>query len=324
MQQPLVSIIIPTYNRAHLIGETLDSVLAQTYTNWECIVVDDGSTDGTAELLATYCKNDARFQYHHRPKDRPKGANACRNYGFELSKGAYINWFDDDDVMLPDFIKLKKDAFTSSIDLVICSGFLVDSDLEHKKAIILNEKPDLFKEYVLWKLQILTPSVLFKKAYLINKELFSNKIKRGQESELFSRLFFKLPENSFKIINEPLFLYRQHVNTKTTKNLAYVKEYKESQSFIFIANLNKGCKLKDSELINYFYYYLLEIFFRGIENNHLKNSNYILKNIIYNIYKIDFILSSKLFFYGKLFILLKRSSYRIEKRFKLYKFRIIT
>lgn len=87
MEQPLVSIIIPTYNRAHLIGETLDSVLAQIYTNWECIVVDDGSTDSTAELLAFYVEKDSRFQYHHRPKDRLKGANACRNYGFELSRG---------------------------------------------------------------------------------------------------------------------------------------------------------------------------------------------------------------------------------------------
>ncbi|WP_372938266.1 glycosyltransferase family 2 protein, partial [Seonamhaeicola sp.] len=90
MSQPLVSIIIPTYNRAHLIGETLDSVLAQTYTHWECIVVDDGSSDHTSQVVATYCKNDARFQYHQRPLDRPKGANACRNYGFELSKGEYI------------------------------------------------------------------------------------------------------------------------------------------------------------------------------------------------------------------------------------------
>ena len=71
-EHPLVSIIILTYNRAHLIGETLDSVLAQTYTHWECIVVDDGSTDATDEVLATYVEKDSRFQYHHRPKDRQK------------------------------------------------------------------------------------------------------------------------------------------------------------------------------------------------------------------------------------------------------------
>ncbi len=62
MNNPLVSIIIPTYNRAHLIHETLDSVLAQTYTNWECIVVDDGSSDNTEEVLESYINKDFRFQ----------------------------------------------------------------------------------------------------------------------------------------------------------------------------------------------------------------------------------------------------------------------
>lgn len=84
-QNPLVSIIIPTFNRAHLIGETLDSVLAQTYPNWECIVVDDGSTDNTDEVMAEYMARDARFQYHHRPEDRLPGGNAARNYGVEFS-----------------------------------------------------------------------------------------------------------------------------------------------------------------------------------------------------------------------------------------------
>jgi glycosyltransferase involved in cell wall biosynthesis len=96
---PLVSIIIPTFNRAHLIGETLDSVLTQTYTNWECIVVDDGSTDETDNLVTDFCKRDHRFQYHHRPSDGPKGANACRNFGFEVSKGEYIQLLDSDDVL---------------------------------------------------------------------------------------------------------------------------------------------------------------------------------------------------------------------------------
>src|SRR5690554_5799485 len=106
-QNPLVSIIIPTFNRAHLIGETLDSVLAQTYHNWECIVVDDGSTDNTDEVMAEYIAKDARFQYHHRPAVKSKGANACRNYGFEKSKGAYIQWFDSDDLMHPEKIAIK-------------------------------------------------------------------------------------------------------------------------------------------------------------------------------------------------------------------------
>lgn len=121
-EQPLVSIIIPTYNRAHLIGETLDSVLAQTYTNWECIVVDDGGTDGTDEVLAEYVAKDSRFQYHHRPKDRPKGDNACRNYGFELSMGKYIQWLDSDDILGKAKLESQLSLFNkeASNNLAIC------------------------------------------------------------------------------------------------------------------------------------------------------------------------------------------------------------
>src|SRR5688572_29060991 len=97
---PLISIIIPTYNRALMLEETLDSIIAQTYKNWECIVVDDGSTDATDKLMAEYIDRDSRFQYHHRPKDRLPGGNAARNYGFEISKGNFIQWFDSDDYMM--------------------------------------------------------------------------------------------------------------------------------------------------------------------------------------------------------------------------------
>ena len=102
---PLLSIIIPTYNRAHLIGETLDSVLGQTYKNWECIIVDDGSTDKTPEVIANYIQKDSRFQFYNRPSDRPKGANACRNFGYEISTGKYVKWFDSDDIMHPEFLE---------------------------------------------------------------------------------------------------------------------------------------------------------------------------------------------------------------------------
>ncbi len=96
---PLVSIIIPTFNRAHLISETLNSVLAQTYTNWECIIIDDGSTDATEELIANYIKKDSRFQYFFRPSSKQKGPSSCRNYGLEMTKGEFIIFLDSDDIL---------------------------------------------------------------------------------------------------------------------------------------------------------------------------------------------------------------------------------
>lgn len=70
--QTLVSIIIPTYNRAHLISETLDSVLGQTYPNWECIVVDDGSIDSSITVIQKYLELDSRFFYFSRPVNKKK------------------------------------------------------------------------------------------------------------------------------------------------------------------------------------------------------------------------------------------------------------
>ena len=104
---PLVSIIIPVYNRETLISETLNSIEQQTYTKWECILVDDCSKDNTPAILKSYANKDTRFKYHERPTNRQKGANACRNYGFELCESTYVNWFDSDALMNVDFIKKK-------------------------------------------------------------------------------------------------------------------------------------------------------------------------------------------------------------------------
>ena len=112
--QPLVSIIIPTYNRAHLIGETLDSILAQTYQNWECIIVDDGSSDNTDEVVGEYTKKDTRFKYYHRTNEHLPGGNGARNYGFKMSEGEYVNWLDSDDLFsenkIDEQVKLINEA----------------------------------------------------------------------------------------------------------------------------------------------------------------------------------------------------------------------
>jgi len=123
--QPLVSIIIPTYNRAHLIGETLDSVVAQTYENWECIIVDDGSSDNTDEVIEEYTKKDTRFKYYHRPEEHLPGGNGARNYGFKMSQGEYIIWFDSDDLMTRDHIEIKYNLINSGELLLQEQSFLI-------------------------------------------------------------------------------------------------------------------------------------------------------------------------------------------------------
>lgn len=106
LNQPLVSIIIPTYNRASFLGETISSVQKQTYNNWECIIVDDGSTDYTEELMEFFLDRDKRVKFFKRPESWSKGGNSCRNYGFKISKGEYIQWLDSDDIISID--KLEK------------------------------------------------------------------------------------------------------------------------------------------------------------------------------------------------------------------------
>lgn len=99
MKLPLISVIIPAYNRASIIGETLDSVIAQTYPNWECIIVDDGSIDDTISVVDNYTRRDHRFKLFQRPPERKKGASPCRNIGLENSQGDLIQFLDSDDLL---------------------------------------------------------------------------------------------------------------------------------------------------------------------------------------------------------------------------------
>lgn len=90
----LISIIIPTYNYAHLISETLENILKQSYQNWECIIIDDGSTDNTTEIVKGFLEKDIRFIYI---KQKNQGPNAARNKGIKIAKGDYIQFLDADD-----------------------------------------------------------------------------------------------------------------------------------------------------------------------------------------------------------------------------------
>jgi len=96
---PLFTIVIPTYNRALLIDKTINSILTQSYSNYEIIVVDDGSTDNTKDVISKYIT--ANFTY---VKIQNSERAAARNYGTKIAKGSYINWFDSDDIMFPNHL----------------------------------------------------------------------------------------------------------------------------------------------------------------------------------------------------------------------------
>ena len=101
MENPLVSIIIPMYNSETFIGKMIDSILKQTYINFEILIIDDGSNDKSIDIVKKYSKKDTRIKFYLRPPNLIKGANSCRNYGLEQSKGKYIIFADSDDIFAP-------------------------------------------------------------------------------------------------------------------------------------------------------------------------------------------------------------------------------
>ena len=101
-EEPLVSIITCTYNRAHLLPRAINSILNQTYTNYELLIVDDGSTDNTRENMKAF--QDERIKYHRHECNR--GVLAAKNTGFNLAKGKYLCTLDDDDVFLPGTLEI--------------------------------------------------------------------------------------------------------------------------------------------------------------------------------------------------------------------------
>lgn len=100
---PKFSIIIPTHNRSHLLQRAIASVLNQTYSDFELIIINDGSDDDTANLLANYVTHEVKLKYQS--NQQPKGAAAARNAGILLANGEYICFLDDDDAYMPEFLQ---------------------------------------------------------------------------------------------------------------------------------------------------------------------------------------------------------------------------
>lgn len=204
-----VSILIPNFNKAPYLRETLDSILSQTYMEWECIVVDDGSTDGSFEILAKYAELDERFRVYRRPASVLKGACSCRNYAFSLARGEFVNWFDSDDVMDPRFLfqKVQQLKFLAPRSAVVSRLCALNPDSRGVfRSNLIPEFMDLSKEYLINDIHFSTPGPMFRRRDLEGMTLFDRRLRVGQEKEFFYRLI--LNKFEFKVLSEPLVYYR--------------------------------------------------------------------------------------------------------------------
>ena len=118
-----VSVIIPTYNRADMLGDALDSVMAQTYADWEAIVVDDGSTDDIQMVMARY--SDARIRYVYQAN---RGLSAARNTGIRNAESEFVAFLDSDDVFLPDRLRKQMALVQADANIGLVAGGCIEVD----------------------------------------------------------------------------------------------------------------------------------------------------------------------------------------------------
>ena len=247
----LVSIIIPTYNRCELLTETLNSVISQNYDNWEAIVVDDGSTDQTRELIESYCAKDSRIKFFERPKNLIKGGNACRNYGFYQSKGAYVMWLDDDDLLHPEKIGrqvVKCIKHKGSISTCAWGRFSGENGYQEKYLKIYKDYKDpvdLLRDYGYFGFFPLH-------VFLIPRELidisglWSKDLKINQDAEFFSRVI--VAAESVRFAEGTYVKYRSHTMNRTSRVDSLGKAKDLIKSWKLIEKNIPGNRRKETKL----------------------------------------------------------------------------
>ena len=217
-----VSIIIPTYNYAEYIQKAIDSVLAQTYKNCEIIVVDDGSTDNTQEIIENKYKNKVRYYYQEN-----KGAPAARNKGIKKSKGEYLSFLDADDYLTESSIENRLTVLEQNKSIAwVYSKWLY---LDTQGNIIFNafrDAPFLYKDKckgnvflaMLGGALICTPTVLVRKICVEEIGGFDERLTALQDYDLWLRVSHLYP---IEYIDEVLAYVLIHEGSISTTQSAY-------------------------------------------------------------------------------------------------------
>jgi len=210
-----VSVIMPTYNSAHFISKSIESVINQTYPNWELIIVDDGSTDNTRNIINEYIQLDKRIKYFFQQN---KGVSSARNKGISISNGVFVAFLDSDDLWLPQKMAIQtKDMVHYNADLICCDAHHFSTDFTQYDSLEIVDRQNLKCEayygisgikHLLSENPISTLTVMCKRESVLASGGFSENLRKAEDYHLWNKLLF----NGFKILktSDKLAAYRVH------------------------------------------------------------------------------------------------------------------
>lgn len=186
----LISIIIPNYNYAHLIVETLESVKAQTYTHFECIIVDDGSTDNSVEVITNWIKDDNRFMLLQKTNG---GLPSTRNEGLKIAKGDWIALLDADDLWTSDKLQNQINVIEQNIvDVVYSDNLFFDDSFENKGEVrVGNPSLDLYDFLGGNPIPGCCSSIMIHQRVIADVGFFNNDCRSAEDLEYLFRIALK-------------------------------------------------------------------------------------------------------------------------------------
>lgn len=230
---PMVSVIVPCYNQAHFLPESIGSVLAQTFADWECVIVNDGSPDNTREVAMSLAANDPRIRY---VEQKNRGLSGARNRGIDEAKGNYIQFLDSDDVLHPEKLEIQLEVLRAQpgIALSFCDYYFCSADdvlkrvskghdFEHPK---LGQSDPIMDLAVRWETDLSIPihCFLFDARLLMDNNIrFDEKLSNHEDWDCWMRIFRLRP----LIVHVPreLAAYRQHRDSMITNQEAMWRGY---------------------------------------------------------------------------------------------------
>lgn len=185
---PLVTVVIPTYNHARYVVEAIESVLAQTYRHWEIVVIDDGSTDDTADVIRRY--PDVRYIYQAN-----RGLPGARNRGLQEARGEYVVFLDADDRLLPRHLEANVAAFALRPDAGWVAGdfrFLGEDPTWHH-VHRCEFRPDCYASLLRVNFIVMPGAVMYKREVVADIGGFDERLRSAEDYDLYFRLARKAP-----------------------------------------------------------------------------------------------------------------------------------